>query len=118
MCFIMVGIVAIFPRISSLVTTLTAPTTAAGRRALDKLLPPIGIDITGDGVEDFRAPRHPLIYYPKNLLPSIALWWVIQAVSAAIFVAIEPHATYWMWLYHCLVRDQTAPHPHTLTPSL
>jgi hypothetical protein len=68
--------VAIFPKISSVVTTLTTPISGAGRRILDKLFPAPGIDFNGDGIKDFRPPRHPLVYYPKNLFPSMFLWWV------------------------------------------
>ena len=103
-CFILVGIVAIFPKISTVVISFTTPISSFGRRVLDRMFPPTGIDINGDGEADFRAPRHPLIFYPKNLLPSILLWWTIQLASAAVFVAIEPEGTYWLWLYHCIVR--------------
>ena len=67
----------------------------------------MGIDIDGDGVIDFYKPRHPLIYYSKNLLPSFLLIMVLQFSSAAIFHSFDPSNTFWLWFYHCMVTATT-----------
>jgi hypothetical protein len=41
-----------------------------------------------------QVPRHPFIYYFKNLLPSLVLCTVVQIISAGIFVAIESKPEY------------------------
>jgi hypothetical protein len=53
------------------------------------------------------VPRHPLIYYPKQLLPSLLLNLFVQFTSAALFTLIEPTWTYGNALYHCLITATT-----------
>ena len=78
------------------------------------------MDIDGDGEADYHLPRHAMVFYPKNLLPSLLLNVTLQCTSAAIFVALEPGMTYWPAMYHCIVtatvhgsrpKSQSASHP-------
>jgi potassium channel subfamily K len=101
------GIVFIFSDVSGVFGQFTAPVTAAGRRFMERLFPQEGVDLTGDGTPDYYKPRPPSIYYSKNLLPSFLLNMVLQLVSAAIFVAIEPEWTFGDAIYHCLVTAST-----------
>ena len=41
-----------------------------------------------------QVPRHALVYYPKNLLPSFLLNAALQGASAAVFVLLEPGLDY------------------------
>ena len=52
-------------------------------------------------------PRHAVVFYFKNLLPSIVLNIVLQLVSAAIFVAVEPGLGIFDAFYHCIVTATT-----------
>ena len=74
-----------------------------GRELLERAFPQIGIDIEGDGKIDFYKPRPPFIYYVKNLLPSLAITIVLQIVSGAIFVTIDPALDFGSAMYHCIV---------------
>ena len=68
----------------------TSPLSARGRAILERLFPQIPVDIEGDGNPDYYKPRHPVIYYTKNLLPSFTLTLITQLISAAVFCAIDP----------------------------
>ena len=74
---------------------------------MDTCCPPKQIDITGNGIADFKYPRHPLIYYTKNLLPLTLFVLVLQLSSAAVFVALIPDLRYGTAVYHCFVTATT-----------
>lgn len=52
-----------------------------GRQVLGRAFPPASVDIDGDGESDYKVPRHPMIYYAKNLLPSFVLMMTVQLLS-------------------------------------
>ena len=79
-----------FPTIVSFLTALTTPFTVAARAWLDRKLPMKAVDIDGDGSANYHIPHHPVVFYAKNLLPSLVLNALVQLVSSAIFVALEP----------------------------
>ena len=104
---IIFGVIFVFSSVAGLVTSLTAPLTARGREALERAFPMDGVDLEGDGQPDFFKPRHPLVYYFKNLLPSLVLTVALQLASAAIFVAIDASMDFGSALYHCIVTATT-----------
>ena len=104
---IVVGVSVVFPLLASLLEDVTAPLTRAGRDALDRMFPQTGVDIEGDGSVDYKIPRHPLVFYSKNLSPSLLLNLVVQLISAAIFCALEGEWTFSDAFYHCLVTATT-----------
>ena len=103
---IIVGVGFVFSAVAGVVTKLTSPITSRGRQMLEQLFPQDGVDIDGDGVVDFYKPRPPLVYYCKNLLPSFLLTMLLQLLSGAIFIALEPW-DYGSAMYHCLVTATT-----------
>uniref|UniRef100_A0A7S4B0P3 Potassium channel domain-containing protein n=1 Tax=Chrysotila carterae TaxID=13221 RepID=A0A7S4B0P3_CHRCT len=103
---IFVGIIFVFTTVSSAVGLIMRPISDAGRALMERLFPQRPIDINRNGQPDFMAPRHPVIFYSKNLLPSILLNTFIQLISAAVFLAFEE----WDFgesFYHCLVTATT-----------
>lgn len=104
---ILIGVVFIFSAVAGLIVELTAPLTLRGRELLEKIFPQIGVDLDGSGDFDFFEPRHPVIYYSKNLLPSILLTVVVQLVSAAIFTHVDSTWSFGIALYHCFVTATT-----------
>jgi hypothetical protein len=111
---IFLGISIVLSQVAGLVSLVTAPITNKGRKLLAKAFPPTGVDLDLSGDIDFYQPRHPIVFYSKNLLPSIALNVVVQCISAAIFVAIDPTWTFGRWLYHCFVTATTVGYGDTL----
>jgi hypothetical protein len=103
---ILIGVVVVFPAISRPVTLIVSPYTAKGRALLERLFPAYSVDVDGDGVADYVVPRHPILYYGKNLLPSLMLNMAVQLASAGVFCAIEEW-DYGSALYHCLVTVTT-----------
>ena len=103
---IILGVSLIFPLLASLTASVTAPLTKAGRDALEKLFPQQGVDIEGDGSVDYKIPRPPVIFYSKNLSPSLFLNLAVQLISAGIFCALEDW-TFSAAFYHCLVTCTT-----------
>ena len=106
-CMIIVGVVFVFATVAGMVSLATGPITAKGRALLESWFPMQGVDIDGDGANDFYKPRPAPIYYLKNLMPSFLLTMVVQFGSAAIFHAIDPTHTFGRWLYHCVVTATT-----------
>jgi len=104
---IMFGIVFVFASVAGLISEFTAPLTRRGRDLLERAFPRVGVDLDGSGEFDFYQPRHPFLYYSKNLLPSLVLTIFLQLVSAGIFYAIDPSHAYGLWLYHCYVTATT-----------
>ena len=104
---IFVGIVCVFTPVASAINLLiTNRITSAGRNMIEQRFPPVLIDIDGDGTEDFPAPDTFLMYYAKNLMPSVLLMCIIQALCAWGFVEIEA----WGFgdaLYHTWVTGTT-----------
>mmetsp|Transcript_139916 Transcript_139916/g.390007 ORF Transcript_139916/g.390007 Transcript_139916/m.390007 type:complete len:366 (-) Transcript_139916:265-1362(-) len=103
---IFVGIGVIFPRVAGAITALTHPITNAGRAFLERRFPQKSVDIDGDNSVDYKVPRHPVIYYSKNLSPVFLLTLTLQLVSAGIFTAIEDW-TFYHGFYHCMVTGTT-----------
>lgn len=105
------GIVFVFAQVAMAVSFLTAPITRKGREFLEYLMPQIPVDLDGDGGVDYYMPRPPLVYYSKNLLPSMLLTLGLQVVSALIFCALtagtEGAWTFGDAIYHCLVTATT-----------
>merc|ERR1719387_769724 len=87
---ILAGIVGVFSRVAGLIGSFTSPLTGHGRDLLEWAFPQTVVDMDHDGSEDYKVPRHPIIYYSKNLLPSFMLTVTLQMASAAIFTAVEP----------------------------
>ena len=100
---IFVGIAFVFRSLSHMMGRLTGPLTARGRVWLEVFLPEEHVDIDGDGEADYCLPRHAMVFYPKNLLPSLLLNITLQCASAAVFVALEPDMSYWSAMYNCIV---------------
>ena len=76
---------------------------------LERWLPQKQVDLDGSGEEEFvfKIPRHPLIFWLKNLAPDILVSALLQLVSAAVFCAIEPGWDFGDALYHCMVTATT-----------
>ena len=78
---IYLGIVLVFSRVADLINYFATPLTDAGRAYLEVKFPPVGVDLDNSGDVDYEKPRHPVIYYAKNLLPSFILEWCAAPVS-------------------------------------
>ena len=104
---IFVGIAIVFPAVGAALSQIfLEPITKCGRALLERCFPMRMLDLEGDGEADFPVPRHPIIYYPKQLLPSLLLNLAAQLISAAVFVSIEGW-DYGSAIYHCLVTATT-----------
>ena len=102
---IFVGIGVVFPAAgSALSTVLVGPVTRRGRVCLERWFPQRELDCDGLII---KVPRSAVLYYAKNLLPSVLLNLLVQLASAAIFCAIESWE-YGAAMYHCLVTATTA----------
>jgi hypothetical protein len=64
-------------------------------------------DVDGDGVADFVAPPHAIIYWTQELIPALCLFLAIQLSSAAVFQALLDDITYGDALYHCMITATT-----------
>jgi len=108
-CFFMItlGMTCVFAPVVHVISQLTAPLTNFIRRILHWAFPPTGVDLDATGDIDFHKPRHWIIYYFKNLLPSFALNLIIQCSCAAVFHAIDPTLSWARWLYHCFITATT-----------
>jgi len=103
---IFVGIIFVFPSISAAFTVLLDPPVTACQEKLEEWFPSEALDLDGDGETDLTMPRHPLLYYGKNMSPILVLVVMIQLISAAIFQSITGN-TYGLCLYHCIVTATT-----------
>ena len=101
------GIIFVFTAVASAVGEVLAPVSAYGRKLMERAFPQIPIDLDGDGGVDFYQPRHPILYYGKNLFPSLILNLALQFASAAIFCAVDGTWNYGDAFYHCLVTATT-----------
>ena len=110
------GIICVFTAFCDAIGLLTGPVTSKGRDLMEKLFPQVAVDLNGDGGIDYYKPRPPVIYYSKNMLPSLALIVTVQCVSAAIFTQVtgnpddpenDPQWTFGLALYHCFVTATT-----------
>jgi len=97
----------VFAKVATAFGTVLRPYSEFGRALLERAWPEQGMDIDGNGEIDFKIPRHPVIYYFKGLLPSLVANIFVQAISAIVFVAIEPNWTYGNAVYHCIVTATT-----------
>ena len=105
--WIIVGIVVIFSRISGIVVFFTQSIVSSGRDFMERLFPSVTIDIDGDGTADFKVPEAALIYYAKNLLPSLMLMLLVQLVSSVGFVLAQPDWNFGDAFYHCMCTATT-----------
>lgn len=101
------GIIFIFPKLGSVIGMFLEPFKLFGRRKLEDLFPMHAIDIDGDGEIDYQLPRTWWTFYLKNMIPDLILMAVVQFVSAAAFVAVEPGLTFGKALYHCTTTAST-----------
>ena len=104
---IFIGIGFIFPLLSSGVVGIDKYVTSRGRDAMERAFPQTHVDIDGSGTTDYMVPRHPFIYYSKNLLPSLLLMLLLQLIFAAIFSSIESNWHFGTSFYYCLVTATT-----------
>ena len=104
--YIFFGIVVVFAKLSALVAKGIKPMYISSRAALERWFPQSGVDIDGDGTEDFKVPRKPLYYYSKNLFAPFICIVAIQCMFAQVFCAIEGW-DFGSAIYHCLVTMLT-----------
>ena len=105
--YIFFGVAVVFSRLADLLTGFTQPIFNFTRTMLERKFPQAAIDIDGDGVADFKIPRHPLIYFGKALAGPITLIFALQCGWAAIFCAVQDDWSYWIAFYHCIVTATT-----------
>ena len=103
---IVLGIMFIFPLLTSGVEFLSGVVTRVGRDLVGKLFPVVYVDVDGDGEEDYELPQHALVFYGKNLMPSFALNLLVQLSFSFVFCAIED-ISFGLAMYHCLVTATT-----------
>lgn len=104
---IFVGIIFVFTEVADLISDFTNPLTRKGRIFLEWLWPQVPLDLDGDGDTDIYVPRHHIIYYSKNLIPSILLTMAVQCMSAVLFTVVIPEWSFGAALYHCIVTATT-----------
>jgi len=105
--FILVGIVLVFGEIIQIVDVVFQPLFKKSRELVEYLLPAHYVDITGNGIADFKVPRRPLIFFGKGLIGPIIILLIFQAVSACIFVAVEPEWDMWTAIWYVMVTATT-----------
>ena len=111
---IVFGITIVFSAVAGVIAHGLAPITKYGRELMEKALPRQGVDLDGDGGVDFYIVGAAPIYFAKNLLPSVVLFFAIQMASAGIFVAIDPSNSFGKWMYHCIVTSTTVGYGDTV----
>ena len=104
--FIFFGIIFVFAEVSSCVTSLVSPVFRAGRDIMDRWFPMKTVDIDGDGKEDIKIPRGPLIYYTKNLLSNFVVIIFGQNPWAVGYWQLEGWRYTRAW-YHCMTTFTT-----------
>mmetsp|Transcript_5550 Transcript_5550/g.14665 ORF Transcript_5550/g.14665 Transcript_5550/m.14665 type:complete len:473 (+) Transcript_5550:42-1460(+) len=104
--YILFGVSVVFAQLSKLISKAFTPLFDKSRATFERLFPQKGIDIDGDGEEDFKVPRRPAIYYTKNMLAPFVVIISVQCFFAAIFTVLEDW-TFGTALYHCLVTATT-----------
>lgn len=82
------------------------PLTEYARDVFERIAPIHGVDINKNGEVDYVVPRHPVIYYTKNLLPSLGLEVIVILFTAAVFTALEDW-DYGTAVYHCIITATT-----------
>jgi len=130
---ILFGVIGIFPLLANVLSHMTEPYVRWGRRKVNVWIPndlsqgcccfgtARAVSDSGrtDPAKELARQRgsylgrdgewreqHALIFYLKNLAPSIVLNVVLQFASAGIFCAVE-HFDYGTALYHCFVTAST-----------
>ena len=105
--WIFVAIIFVFPMVTNAVVLFTTKWTNAGRKLLEACIPPVLVDIDGDGTADFGLPeKHAAWFFVKNFMPATSVWLALQLISAAAFCATEG----WNFgdaFYHCVVTATT-----------
>jgi len=113
--FIVVGVIAVFPKVSTFVNVFIGPVLHWMRDVLDQVFPELLVDIDGDGETDYKVPLKAWMYYLKNLLPSSAIILLLQMSFAFGFTQLEPWS-FWTAMYHCFVTATTVGYGDT-TPT-
>ena len=88
--YVFVGISFVFSQIIWIVSAVFNVPIRWSRAVLERAFPEELVDIDGDGVADFRLPRHPCVYYSKALAGPLLLAMGLQLFFAGVFVALEP----------------------------
>jgi hypothetical protein len=115
--YIYLGIIAIFARLSAVISLVTRPFITWGRKRLndvmpDQLRPPEQrredktVKKSSSLRREAAVAQSGAIFYTQNMIPSIFLNLVLQFVSASIFAHIETW-NFGLALYHCLVTAST-----------
>jgi len=73
---------------------------------LEHLFPQEGVDLNGDGTIDYNKPRHWVVYYGKNMLPSLLIFIVLELFCAVVFVSLEDMDMIEA-VYHCITTATT-----------
>eukprot|EP00435_Cladocopium_sp_Y103_P054712 s480_g17.t3 len=105
--FILVGIVVVFGQIIDVVNLVIGPLFQKSRDLVERLVPAHYVDITGNGVPDFKVPRRRSIFYGKGLIGPILMLLLFQFISALIFVAVEPEWDLWTAWWYVMVTAST-----------
>jgi len=106
--FIFVGIIVVFSQVAAFMNRIgIGPLFRKSRELAEWMFPMQTVDLDGDGHSDFEVPRHPLIFYSKNLILPIVVLQLIQMGFAALFVLVEPGWTYGIAVYHCYITATT-----------
>jgi hypothetical protein len=107
---LIIGVVVIFPMIASSIEWVSKPLFSYTRRlvdnAVERVFPRKLVDIDGDGDPDFEVPRHPLVYYGRNMLAPVLIFLTLQFLFSAIFISVESWS-YSVALYHCIITATT-----------
>jgi len=104
--WILLGIIVVFSQLAAAVDFFTRPVVRLVKALFERMCPQKGIDIDEDGTADFIMPRHPILYYPKQLLPSFLVAVVLQLTAAALFTKVEGWP-FGIAMYHCMVTATT-----------
>ena len=100
------GICVVFAQLSAIISEIFLPVFHCVTAVIERVFPQEAIDIDGDGTADFKVPRHPLIYYSKNLFGPVVIIISFQLFFAAIFTTLED-MDFGTAMYHCLVTATT-----------
>lgn len=116
--WILLGIIVVFSQLAAAVDFFTRPVVRLVKAFFERMCPQKGIDIDEDGTADFKMPRHPILYYPKELLPSFLIGLALQLTSAALFTKVEGW-TFGTAMYHCMVTSTTVGYGDTsISPTI
>lgn len=84
--YIILGITSVFSHVSYYLFRFSTPFFAYVRGCLERVFPPEFVEIDD---ELYVVPRHPLLFYTKNLTAPITCYLILQLGFAGCFVAAE-----------------------------